>query len=65
MKPHRTWAVLCALGALLAAPPATASSGAVVTGEAEATRAGVALLEAGGNAVDAAVGAALVLAVVH
>lgn len=42
-----------------------ATLGVVVAGEPEACQAGLDLLQRGGNAVDAAVGAALVLAVVH
>jgi len=65
-RPRLRDGVVLVLLALLARPAtAEASGGAVVSGEAEATRAGLALLEAGGNAVDAAVGTALVLAVIH
>jgi gamma-glutamyltranspeptidase/glutathione hydrolase len=46
-----------------AASPAYAREGMVVTSQADATRAGVAMLEAGGNAVDAAVAAAFALGV--
>lgn len=57
-------AVLASLLCALACGPA-GERGAVATAEAEATAAGLAALEDGGNAVDAAVTAALVLAVVH
>jgi gamma-glutamyltranspeptidase/glutathione hydrolase len=46
-----------------AAAPAVAREGMVVTSQADATRAGVAMLEEGGNAVDAAVAAAFALGV--
>ena len=46
-----------------AAAPAFSRKGMVVTSQADATRAGVAMLEVGGNAVDAAVAAAFALSV--
>ena len=45
------------------AAPAEATGGMVVTSQADATRAGVAMLERGGNAIDAAAAAAFALAV--
>lgn len=59
-------ATLIPLPASAAHPPAThGTGGAVVTEEAHATAAGLAALADGGNAVDAAVAAALVLAVTY
>lgn len=49
----------------LTAPPAVAAHGMVVTDAPLATRVGVRELEAGGNAVDAAIAAAFALAVVY
>ncbi|MFQ5417545.1 MAG: gamma-glutamyltransferase [Myxococcota bacterium] len=49
--------------AAAAAAPAYSREGMVVTSQADATRAGVAMLAAGGNAVDAAVAAAFALSV--
>jgi gamma-glutamyltranspeptidase/glutathione hydrolase len=46
-----------------ASAPAAAREGMVVTSQTDATRAGVAMLEAGGNAVDAALAAAFALSV--
>ena len=63
---------LLVLAALLGAPafaraaspaPAFAKNGMVVSSQADATRAGVAMLEAGGNAVDAAIATAFAIGV--
>jgi gamma-glutamyltranspeptidase/glutathione hydrolase len=55
------WTAAPALAA--SPPPVRGTGGAVVSDEEHATRAGLELLAAGGNAVDAAVGTALALAV--
>jgi len=58
------FALLAALVARAASPePASGSRGMVVTPHPEATRAGVRVLEQGGNAVDAAIAAAFAVAV--
>lgn len=67
----RRWPAILLLAGLWAPAPASSASaparrgtgGAVVSDEAHATQAGLDLLAAGGNAVDAAVGTALALAV--
>ena len=56
---------LCLVQQGLAAPIAESRRGMVVTQQALATDAGLEVLRAGGNAVDAAVAAAFALAVVH
>src|SRR5215510_15961313 len=68
-KQNGKWALALAF-ALLAAPvraaspsPAFGTRGMVVASEAEAARAGRAMFERGGNAVDAAIAAAFALAV--
>ncbi|HVW84315.1 MAG TPA: gamma-glutamyltransferase [Bryobacteraceae bacterium] len=59
-------AAVCALAApLFARQPVHARHGMVVAREAHATEAGEAVLEAGGNAIDAAVAVAFALAVTH
>ncbi|MCX6622269.1 MAG: gamma-glutamyltransferase [Acidobacteria bacterium] len=68
MHPH--WPVLVLLLAaqavpLTAAQPVRARRAMVVTREDHATRAGVAVLRSGGNAIDAAVAVAFALAVTH
>jgi gamma-glutamyltranspeptidase/glutathione hydrolase len=56
---------LSSLAATLAAPPAVDRSHGWVNGQKESAQAGLAVLAAGGNAIDAAVASALVAAVVE
>jgi len=63
-RPSLSFALL-ALALLLAPPAGAALRGALAADEADAVAAGAELLAAGGDAADAAVAAALALAVVH
>src|SRR5580704_9002278 len=58
-------AIFCLAPALVARQPVRAKHGMVVTREMHATNAGEAILESGGNAIDAAVAVAFTLAVTH
>jgi gamma-glutamyltranspeptidase/glutathione hydrolase len=58
-------AIFCLAPALVARQPVRAKHGMVVTREMHATNAGEAVLESGGNAIDAAVAVAFALAVTH
>jgi gamma-glutamyltranspeptidase / glutathione hydrolase len=64
---RRVFALLLVAGALpiAAAQPVRARHGMVVTHERNATRAGLRVLESGGNAIDAAVAVGFALAVTH
>src|SRR5436190_23556619 len=56
---------LCRAGAVLSAAPPRSSKHGLVTGQPQGAAAGLAVLAAGGNAVDAVVAAALVAGVVE
>ncbi len=58
-------ALACSANAQVAAPPVTGRGGMAASAEPHATEAGLAVLRAGGNAVDAAVAMGFVLAVTH
>jgi gamma-glutamyltranspeptidase/glutathione hydrolase len=58
-------ALVCARGELFAVQPVHARHAMVVTVEPHATDAGIAILQAGGNAVDAAAAIGMALAVTH
>ena len=64
-RPLRVLCVLCATVVVFAREPVRARQAMVVTREAHATEAGVRILRAGGNAIDAAVAVGFVLAVTH
>jgi gamma-glutamyltranspeptidase/glutathione hydrolase len=61
----RSWIILFTVSSLFARQPIHAKHGMVVAREMHATNAGEAVLESGGNAIDAAVAVAFTLAVTH